>query len=132
MKVFKTIYILIVALTIPFLASCTNAGNPNQAINAAENYLQALVKKDANHMINLSCAAWEEQAKLEYDSFAAVELTLKDLSCQETGQEGEYTLVTCSGAIVASYGAEDLVLELAERPFKMVNEGGEWRMCGYR
>ncbi len=83
-------------------------------------------------MINQACAQWESQAKLEFDSFAAVKVALEGPGCSETGQDGSVSLVNCSGKIIASYGEEDLIIDLAERTYQVVNEGGEWRMCGYR
>ena len=83
-------------------------------------------------MINHSCSDWESQAKLELNSFAAVEASLENLTCEISGQEGEYTLVDCRGIIIANYGAEVLEIDLQERTFQVLQEGGEWRMCGYR
>ena len=82
-------------------------------------------------MIGLSCSDWEAQARLEFDSFAAVEVKLEEVDCQEGEQVGEYTLINCTGRIVASYGAEDLIIDLPERAFRVVHQGGEPRMCGY-
>ena len=52
--------------------------------------------------------------------------------CQQNDQAGDFTLVSCQGALVASYGAEDLVLDFSERVYKVIQEGGDWRMCGYK
>jgi hypothetical protein len=57
---------------------------------------------------------------------------LKDLDCQETGKDGDITLVRCSGKIEANYGNEILEIDLTRRAFQTVYEAGEWRMCGYR
>ena len=114
------------------LSACQGAAGSQGAAQVVEAYFQALVAKDANQMINLSCAAWEASAKQEYDSFAAVETRLEDAACQAGEQDGEYNLVTCSGKIIASYGAEDLEIDLGERTYQTVQEGGEWRMCGSR
>ncbi len=116
-------------LTI-FLSGCNGASSG--APQAIESYLEALEAKELNQMIFLSCADWEAQARVEYDSFAAVEVTLEEIECQESAQDGDYTLVSCTGRIVASYGAEDLIIELPERMFKAIQQGGEWRMCGYQ
>ena len=89
------------------------------------------MERNANQVSLLSCKDWEPQARLEFDSFAAVKLALKDPQCQPPGQDGNYTLVTCTGSITANYGAEDLQIDVAGRIFQVVNEGGEWRMCGY-
>lgn len=121
--------LLFAALWITLLmVGCTStASRPADAIEA---YITALEAKDLNKMISLSCAEWEAQAKLEYDSFAAVKVTLEDVNCQQIDQQDEYTLVSCEGKIIASYGAEDLIIELPERTYIAVQEGGEWRMCG--
>lgn len=123
-------------LAIPvFVISAAACGSTNQsqpAADAVTAYLEALVQKEENAMINQACAQWESQAKLEFDSFAAVKVALEGPGCSETGQDGSVTLVTCSGKIIASYGEEDLIIDLAERTYQVVNEGGEWRMCGYR
>ena len=44
---------------------------------------------------------------------------------------GEFTLVGCTGTIVANYGNEVLEINLADQTYKAAFEGGEWRMCGY-
>ena len=113
------------------LSACNTVNSAAGAPAAVEGYLQALVAKDENQMINLSCAAWEAQAKQEFNSFSAVELKLENLECQETGQQGEYALVSCSGSMIASYGAEDLQIDVAERNYQLIQEGGDWRVCGY-
>jgi hypothetical protein len=112
------------------LASCSSTSG--KSAQAVETYLQAIVSQDANKMIAASCANWEPQARLEFDSFSAVKLTLNDLKCSETGQAKPYTLVTCTGSITANYGAEDQQIDIAGRTYQVIEEGGEWRMCGYR
>lgn len=115
-----------------FLVACGGANQAQPAASAVTLYLEALVQKDENTMINQSCAAWESQAKLEFDSFAAVKIALEGPGCTEAGFDGSTTLVNCSGRIIASYGEEDLIIELGDRTYQVINEGGEWRMCGYR
>ena len=122
--------VVLVGLVASFLAAC-NPGTGQGASQAVETYLQALVARDQNKMIAASCASWESQAKVEYDSFAAVKLNLDHLQCQVSGQDDPFTLVTCTGSIIANYGAEDLKIDVAGRTYQAVQEGGEWRMCGY-
>jgi len=119
-------------LLLSSLTGCNGANQSKGAAAAIESYLQALVARDLNQMTNASCAAWESQAKVEFDSFAAVKLELKDLACKEVGQDNDFTLVSCTGSIIANYGAEDLEIDIAERAYKTIQEGGEWRMCGYK
>lgn len=122
---------LLILLIGAFLAGCGGADKGAGAAGAVEAYLQALAARDLNQMISNACAAWEAQAKLEYDSFAAVKLELKDVSCQTTGEDQGYTLVACSGSIIANYGDEDVQIDVANQTFQVIQEGGDWRVCGY-
>lgn len=112
-----------------FLGACTGSTN-DAAVNAVETYIQALANKNADQMIAASCAAWEESAQLELDAFVGVETRVENMACQVTGTEGVYTLVTCTGEIVATYGAEDRNFPLDTTAFQVKEEDGEWRVCG--
>jgi hypothetical protein len=126
-------FVLLLAIMISILAlnGCGGGNAENPGAKAVQVYLQALVNQDLNRMITVSCGEWESQAKQEYDSFAAVKLKLNNLSCHEINREGDSSTVSCTGSIIANYGAEDLEIDIANRIFKVVEEGGEWRMCGY-
>ena len=128
---FKLILFITFLLLIIGLVGC-NSNTSDEAVTAVEHYLQALVAGDVNQLVDASCADWEENARLELDSFAAVTVHLEDLSCQESGQDGDYILVSCSGNIVANYGNEVLKINLADRIYQAISEGGDWRMCGYQ
>lgn len=82
-------------------------------------------------MVSYTCAAWEAQARQEFNSFTAVKLELKDVSCKVTGQDQSFSLVSCTGSIIANYGNEDLQIDVAEQTFRVIQEGGDWRVCGY-
>jgi hypothetical protein len=124
-------YLWLTLLMAALLAGCSSASKGDSAARAVEGYLQALAERDLNQVISQSCAAWEAQARLEYDSFAAVKLELKDVSCQATGEDQAYTLVACTGSIIANYGNEDLHIDVADQTFQVIQEGGDWRVCGY-
>lgn len=117
---------------ILLLAGCSSQGAGSGPAGAIEAYLNALVAKDENQVITLSCAAWEEQARQELRSFDANSISLNNLQCQEAGSEGETTLVQCTGEILATYGAEKMSIDLSKQTYKVLQENGEWRMCGYR
>lgn len=124
---------LLIALSLLLvLSACSSGSNETGAAEAIESYLQALIAKDADSLIGHSCAAWEADARLEYDSLAAVTARLEDPDCKETGQDGDATLVACTGKIVANYNGEDQDLSLSARTYRTIQEGGEWRMCGYQ
>lgn len=122
---------LFVFFCIIALTGCTANAPQAGASKAVETYIRALVDRDENRAIAASCADWEAQSKVEYNSFSAVKLDMEGLSCQDSGKDDPFTLVRCSGSIVANYGAEDLTIDIAARTYRAIEEGGEWRMCGY-
>lgn len=123
--------ILFGVFTILALAACAS-NNDNAPVQAVEDYLTALVEKDANRLTTLSCGEWEEDALLELDSFQAVTARLEGLACEQTGTDGETALVLCNGSIIATYNEEDQQLDLSVRTYQVVQEGGEWLVCGTR
>jgi hypothetical protein len=123
--------ILFGLFTILALAGCAS-NNESAPVQAVEDYLTALVEKDANRLTTLSCGEWEDAALLELDSFQAVSTRLEGLACEQTGTDGDTALVLCNGSIVATYGDEDQELDLSARTYQVVQEGGEWLVCGTR
>jgi hypothetical protein len=115
------------------LAACASASvGPNSAPAAIETYFKALVAKDPTAAINASCSDWEDDAKQEADAFAAVEPRLDGLACSVAGTDPAGTLVTCEGVIKVTYNNEEQEISLVDRGYLAVEDGGEWRMCGYR
>ena len=129
MRIFSLI--LLVLFTTLVLPACASK-NDNAPVRAVEEYLNALVEKDANRLTTLSCGEWEDDALLELDSFQAVTARLEGLACEQTGTDGDTALVLCSGNIVATYNNEDQQLDLSVRTYQVVQEGGEWLVCGTR
>lgn len=125
-----SLILLIVFATLTVSACASN--NDNAPVQAVEDYLNALVEKDANRLTTLSCGEWEQDALLELDSFQAVTARLEGLACEQTGTDGNTTLVLCNGSIVATYNNEDQQLDLSVRTYQVVDEGGEWLVCGTR
>ncbi len=112
------------------LSACGGEPKKSEALTAAEAYQQAFAEKDADRVSALSCADWEEQALLEMDSFQAVTVTLQGLSCQETGKDGDAVLVRCDGKLLTTYGEEKREFDLGNRVFRLVQQGGNWLVCG--
>jgi hypothetical protein len=123
------IFLFIIAILAGVSACSKDLSGPVPAIEA---YNQALVNGDADQLTTLSCADWEADAQNELASFAAVKVSLEDMSCSQGDKDGDTVLVSCTGKIVANYGNEVLEINLADRLYQAVLEGGEWRMCGYR
>ena len=76
MRIFSLI-VLFVFSTLLFSACASSGDAPVQAV---ENYLNALVEKDANRLTTLSCGDWEDDALLELDSFQAVTARLEGVA----------------------------------------------------
>lgn len=128
MRTFSLILLLVTSTLL--LSAC--ASDSNAPVQAVEDYLNALVEKDANRLTTLSCGDWEEDALLELDSFQAVTARLEGLACEQTGTDSDTALVLCNGNIVATYNNEDQQLDLSVRTYQVVQEGGEWLVCGTR
>lgn len=126
----KPILILALTLTAILLAAC--ASNTDAPAQAVQNYLNALVDKEADKLPSLVCGEWEEDALIELDSFQAVTARLEDVSCSQTGTDGETALVLCTGNIVATYNNEDQKLDLSTRTYQVIEQGGDWLVCGTR
>lgn len=129
MRKFRPIFLLALAVGILFsLSACANSAD-DPAVAAAA-YWQALADKDSAQISSLTCADFEAEAQNTFDSFSSVAVELNDLSCKVNSQDGDTATVDCSGTFVASYGTENLTIDLADHSYSVVKEGGDWRMCG--
>ncbi|MBL8107896.1 MAG: hypothetical protein JNJ72_20175, partial [Anaerolineales bacterium] len=79
-------------LALSILLSACGASASGGATNAVESYITALATKDQAALISNSCADWEDDALIELDSFALVEVTVDGMSCAESGTDGDKTL----------------------------------------
>jgi hypothetical protein len=127
----RRIIFVFVLLTIfsALLSACT--ATP-QASSVVEEYIKALVAKDVNRLSALSCSAWEAEARQTFDSFSAVDIKLSDLSCKQTGTEGDQALVICTGNIVATYNNENQNIDLSASTYILVKQNDEWLVCGQK
>lgn len=129
----KLLLVVFVLSSLLALTACAKGANSaGGASKAVEDYLQALVSQDQARISSLSCKNWEANALLELDSFQGVTAKVESPACSETGKNGESTLVQCQGKIVATYNNENQELPLNARTYKVQQEGGDWRVCGYQ
>ena len=130
----KLISVLFLSSLLVFLlAAC--GGQPAAGSGAAQTvqkYLQGVVDKKVEVVSSLSCKEWETSAIQELDSLQAVKAELKGVSCQQTGTDGAAALVKCQGKIAITYDKEQQELDLSLRTYRVVQSGGDWRMCGYQ
>ena len=118
-------------LLIALLLSACGASSNDAAAKTVEAYYQAVVVKDVDKAMSLSCADWESNAQMDVDSFQSVDAELKDFSCTVSGEDGDYTLVSCTGEISMSYNGEAQSLDLSTQTYQVVQEGGDWLFCGF-
>jgi hypothetical protein len=120
---------LLSILSTLFISCASQSGGAEKSVT---DYLNALVAKDANRISTLSCAAWEQDALIELDSLQAVTASLQDLACAQSGTDGDMALVSCTGKLIASYNGENQELDLSVRTYQVVQENGDWLVCGTR
>jgi hypothetical protein len=119
-------------ITTLFLSACSSSDSINAPAKAVEGYLNALVAKDENRLPTLVCGDWEEDALIELDSLQAVTARLDNVACTQTGTDGDTALVKCSGKLIATYNNEDQELDLSVRTYQVVQQNGDWLVCGTR
>ena len=124
MRIFMLI--LLVSLTLT-ACSGSKADAPAAVVEA---FWQAMAAKDSAQLSSLSCADYESTALTTLDSFQSVDLELKDIQCTSSSITEENAEVTCKGSLNASYGAEDFSFDLSASTYLVVNQGGNWLMCG--
>ena len=127
----KSLVFLLVVVLATLIAACSSS-NSDASAKAVEAYLNALVAKDADLLPTLVCGDWEDDALIELDSFQAVTARLDNVACTQTGTDGETALVDCTGNIIATYNDEDQELDLSVRTYQVVQQGGDWLVCGTR
>ena len=109
------------------LAACAQS-DPAATVEA---YLQAKAASNLDQMLSLSCADWEGQAVIEATSFESMNATLDGMACRAGEAVDGATRVDCEGQITTVYNGETRQWDLGAFPYRLVQEGGEWKMCGY-
>lgn len=121
--------ITIVMILIYVLTACAPTQTP--ASTAVENYLQALSNKDEDALRASICPEYAFEALVEFDALAQVQTELKDVACQQSGEDETSTYVTCTGSIVSNYGSELFNYDLTGRTYNVIQNEGNWLVCGY-
>ena len=131
MRKLALMVILLSLLALP-LSACGGSQMADPASKAVVDYLNALVAKDSTKLSALSCASWESSALLELDSLQAVKVRLDGVSCKTSGTSSGTSQVNCQGRIMATYNGEDQALDISARTYQVVQQGGDYLVCGYK
>ena len=129
MKKFSVL--LLIAAALLCLCGCSKKDTASEAVKPVEEFYNAIVNQDRDKVSSIACADWEKDALREVDAFMGVKSELKDFSCTVAEEGEDSAVVTCTGSIAASYGAEVTDFAIEGRSHKVVKESGEWRVCGY-
>ena len=127
----KLLLILFTVLTINILLSAC-ASNTDAPAKAVEDYWNTIVAKDAERLPTLVCGDYEEDALTVLDSLQAVTARLEGMACTQSGTDDETALVNCTGKMVLTYDTEDQEIDLSTFTYEVVEEGGDWLVCGAR
>ena len=111
------------------LAACSPASDPAAAVTQ---YFNALAAKDANRLSVLSCADWAPKSQELLDSITSVDVKLNSLACETLDNDGKNASVKCTGTLNATYNNENQTLDLSTSTYVMVNQKGDWLVCGQK
>jgi hypothetical protein len=120
-------FFFLLTFSIFMLSACGVSGEPDLIV---EDYFNAIASGDAVRAANLSCAAWEDQARTDADSFLNVDTTIEEMHCSVISETESAVDVWCSGYIVADYQGENLTIDLSLQVYRLIAEDGVWRVCG--
>ena len=127
----KILLLLWVAILVNLLSGCSSSKTDAPA-KAVEDYLNALAAKDENRLPTLVCGTWEQDAMIALDSLQAVTARLENVACKQTGNDGDTTLVNCTGKLIMTYNNEDQDMDLSTETYQVVQQDGDWLVCGTR
>lgn len=127
----KLFSILFIALSASILLiACTS--NTRAPAKAVEEYWNTIIAKDAERLPTLVCGDYEEDALTALDSLQAVSARLENFSCNQTGTDGDIALIHCTGNMVLTYDTEDQQIDLSTFTYEVIEQGGDWLVCGAR
>jgi len=127
----KPLLLLLIVLTANILLTACSS-NTDAPAKAVETYWNTIVAKDAERLPTLVCGDYEEDALTVLDSLQAVTARLEDMACIQSGTDGETALVNCTGKMVLTYDTEDQAIDLSTFTYEVIEEGGDWLVCGTR
>ena len=124
----RNVTLLIIIMML--LISCSEKIE-SPAVSAVERYYLAIIQQSQDDLAKDVCSDFEATAKTELDSYKGVKTELSDFACTESDKSDQQATVKCTGKIVATYGNEKMDFPIEGRAHKVVNQSGDWLVCGY-
>jgi len=128
----RKLFLILSILFLPNILLTACASSSDAPAKAVEDYWNVIVAKDAERLPTLVCGSWEEDALTALDALQAVSARLENVSCTQTGTDGNTALVNCTGKMVLTYDTEDQEIDLSLSTYEVIEEGGDWLVCGTR
>jgi len=128
----RKLFLILSILFLPNILLTACASSSDAPAKAVEDYWNVIVAKDAERLPTLVCGSWEEDALTALDALQAVSARLENVACSQTGTDGNTALVNCTGKMVLTYDTEDQEIDLSLSTYEVIEEGGDWLVCGTR
>lgn len=126
----KMILLALVWLTLgALLAGCS--GDRALAAESVETLFQAILEKDEALFRSVVCSDYARIAMMDFTTFAIVDTRIDNFSCQAEGKVDGQVSVRCEANLQASFGNETRSLDLSSRIYQVVQEDGQWLVCGH-
>ena len=116
------------SLFLLILTACAGNSEESDPAAAVEAFWNAKIAGDADALRGVMCSAMEADVEMQAISYASVDAEIQDMACEADGENGDFTIVTCEGKIVALYGTETREFPLSTS--QLVQEDGAWKWCG--
>ncbi len=110
------------------LTACAGNSEESDPAAAVEAFWNAKIAGDADALRGVMCSAMEADVEMQAISYASVDAEIQDMACEADGENGDFTIVTCEGKIIALYGTETREFPLGTS--QLVQEDGAWKWCG--
>jgi len=128
----RKLFLILSILFLPNILLTACASSSDAPAKAVEDYWSVIAAKDADRLPTLVCGDWESDALTVLDSLQAVTARLENVSCSQTGTDGDIALVNCTGKMILTYDTEDQEIDLSVFTYEVIEEGGDWLVCGTR
>jgi len=126
----KILLLAIIWLTLGLiLIGCS--GDQALAVESVETFFQAILEKDEALFRSAVCSDYASIAMMDFTSFAIVDTRIDNFSCEAEGEVDGQVSVRCQGNLQANFGNEMRSFDLSSRIYQVVQENGQWLVCGH-